>query len=239
MGSLIDGTFKPSPRHNGRIKFGTEASGGFRNCVVSNCTFRNCYGLALEEVDGGVLEDIAISNITMIDVPNCAIYLTTGVRNRTPGLTTKSTMRNITISNVIADGAGKLCAIEVMGTPEVPIEGVRMDNIRLIGSGGGTAADAALKPKELGMIYPEPGRLGTMPAYGIFARHVKGLELSNVDLSYKGDDARPAVVMSDADGVRVDNVKAQVGEGVTGAIVGADVKGLVVRDSPVFEGVGK
>ena len=52
-GTLLDGTQKPSKSHTGRIKFGTESSGGFLNCTVANCTFRSCHGLALEEVDGG------------------------------------------------------------------------------------------------------------------------------------------------------------------------------------------
>jgi polygalacturonase len=52
-GTLLDGTMKPAGG-NGRIKFGTESSGGFRNCTVANCTFRSCKGLALEEVDGGI-----------------------------------------------------------------------------------------------------------------------------------------------------------------------------------------
>src|ERR1700742_297898 len=55
VGSLIDGTLKPKANGNGngRLKFGTEANGGFRNVTVANCVFRSCRGLALEEVDGG------------------------------------------------------------------------------------------------------------------------------------------------------------------------------------------
>ena len=106
-GTLIDGTMKPAKGGTGRIKFGTESSGGFRNCTVANCTFRSCHGLALEEVDGGILENITINNLTMIDVREYAIYLTTGKRNRTPNLTTNSRMKNILISNVIADGLAK------------------------------------------------------------------------------------------------------------------------------------
>ncbi len=93
VGTLIDGTMKPGRRQNGRIKFGTEASGGFRNCTVSNCTFRSCEGLALEEVDGGIMEDITIDNISMKDAVQYAIYITTGKRDRTPNLTTVSRMQ--------------------------------------------------------------------------------------------------------------------------------------------------
>ena len=78
-GTLLDGTMKPSADGNGRIKFGTESSGGFRNCTVSNCTFRSCKGLALEEVDGGTMENITIDNLTMMDVVTYAIYIVTGI----------------------------------------------------------------------------------------------------------------------------------------------------------------
>ena len=94
-GTLLDGTMKPRPGGQGRIKFGTESSGGFRNCTVANCTFRACKGLALEEVDGGILENITINNISMMDVVNYPIYITTGKRNRSPGLTNVSRIKNI------------------------------------------------------------------------------------------------------------------------------------------------
>jgi polygalacturonase len=74
----------------GRIKLGTESNGGFRNITISNCTFEFCRGLALETVDGAILEDISVSNITMkevmgspffldpqefIKIPACAFYI--------------------------------------------------------------------------------------------------------------------------------------------------------------------
>jgi hypothetical protein len=40
-------------------------------------------------------------------------------------------------------------------------------------------------PKELAYEYPDPSREGTMPAYGVFARHVKDLELANINFSFK------------------------------------------------------
>lgn len=233
-GTLLDGTMKPSKNHNGRIKFGTESSGGFRNCTVENCTFRSCRGLALEEVDGGIMDNITINNITMMDVPDYAIYITTGKRDRTPGLTTTSRARNILISNVIADGVGKMSGIQIMGMPGHPIEGVRLSNIRLISDGGGTKKDAAIAPKELGNGYPEPRKLGTLPAYGLYARHVRGLEVANVNMDFKQEDLRPAISCTDVDGLKLDNIKAQVADGVSAAKF-ENVKHLVVRDSPALD----
>jgi polygalacturonase len=231
-GTLLDGTMRPRRNGNGRIKFGTEANGGFRNVTVSNCTFRSCRGLALEEVDGGILENIVIDNITMMDVPSYAIYITTGKRNRGPDVTTVSRLRNVIISNVIATGVSRNSGIQIMGMPEHPIENVRLDNIQLEFEGGGTNEDAAIVPRELDSGYPEPR--GVMPAYGVFARHVRGLELSNIHVSFKKEDRRPPMVCVDVDGLEIDNVKAQMAEGVPAARF-EQVTGLVVRDSPVFE----
>ena len=212
-GTLLDGTMKPGRGRNGRIKFGTESSGGFRNCTIANCTFRDCKGLALEEVDGGILENITIDNISMMDVASYPIYITTGKRNRTPNLTTSSRMKNILISNIIATGIDSASGIQIAGMPDQPIEGLRLENIRLVFNGGGTAEQAAQVPAELGTGYPEPR--GIMPAYGLFARHVKGLELANLDLSFAKDDLRPAIECVDVNGLEIDNFKAQLAPGVS------------------------
>jgi polygalacturonase len=233
-GTLIDGTMKPVKNGNGRIKFGTESSGGFRNCTVANCTFRGCRGLALEEVDGGILENITINNISMMDVETYAIYITTGSRNRTPNLTTNSRMKNILISNVVATSVDHISGIQIAGLPEQPIEGLRLENIRLICKGGGTREQAGNVPKELGGGYPEPRQTNVMPAYGLFARHVKDLELANINFSFLKDDYRPAIECVDVAGLEIDNFKAQLAEGVTASKF-ENVSGAVIRNSPILE----
>jgi polygalacturonase len=229
VGTLLDGTMKPSKSKNGRIKFGTESSGGFRNCTVANCTFRGCKGLALEEVDGGIMENITINNIAMMDVASYPIYITTGSRNRDPNVPVPSRARNILISNVIATGVDARSGIEIMGLPEQPIEGLRLDNIRLTFAGGGTKEQAAIVPKELGTGYPEPK--GTMPAYGLFARHVHGLELANITVGFDKDDFRPALVCTDVKGLEIDDFKGQTVPGVAPARFDG-VTDLTIRNSP-------
>jgi polygalacturonase len=238
MGTLLDGSMKPKKNGNGRIKFGTEANGGFRNITVANCTFRACRGLALEEVDGGIMENITINNLTMMDVPGYPIYITTGKRNRGPHVTEPSRARRIFISNVIATGCEPMSGIQITGLPEQPIEGVRLENIWLVFQGGGTKEDAARVPKELGTGYPEPRFIGTMPAYGVFARHVRDLELANIRVSFEKEDMRPAMVCVDVDGLEIDNFKAQLADGVTAARF-EDVQRLVIRNSPVLDGVAR
>jgi len=235
VGTLLDGTMIPRPNGNGRIKFGTESSGGFRNVTIANCTFRSCRGLALEEVDGGIMENVSINNITMMDVPHYGIYITTGRRDRTPDLTTNSVMKNIFISNVIIDNvglAGNQGAVQITGMPGAPIENLRLDNIRVNSVGGGTTEQADSTTKELNRGYPEPGQ--TLPAYGVYARHVKGLELDNISTTFEKTDMRPAMVCSDVDGLDIDNFKAQVADGVAPAKFDG-VTGLTILNSPVLQ----
>lgn len=239
-GTLLNGTMMPSARtnRNGRIKFGTESSGGFRNCTVANCTFRNCKGLALEEVDGGIMENIAIQNITMIDVAEYPIYITTGNRNRDPDITTPSRMKNILISNVIGTGVERMSGIQITGLPEQPIEGVRLENIRLEFLGGGAATNANRIPPEFANIrerYPEPTRVGVMPGYGLFARHVRDLELANITTTFRTDDFRPAIVCSDIDGLEIDNFKPQLADGVPAMKLDDTVKNVSIRNSPALQ----
>ena len=234
-GTLLDGTMVPN-RGTGRIKFGTEASGGFRNITVANCTFRSCHGLALEEVDGGIMENITINNLTMMDVVGYPIYITTGSRNRGPNVTTPSRARNIFISNVIATGIDPMSGIQITGIPGQPVEDVRLDNIRLVFKGGGKKESATRVPPELGTGYPEPGKIGVMPAYGVFARHVRNLELANINVGFDSEDLRPAMACSDVDGLEIDNFKAQLSPGVVAATFDS-VTNVVIRNSPVLDGI--
>jgi len=230
VGTLLDGTMKFKKGGTGRIKCGTESNGGFRNITISNCTFRDCRGPALEEVDGGLMENISINNITMMDVQEYPIYITLGNRCRGPGATT-GTIRNIQISNVIATGVDKMSGIQITGVPGRDIQNVRLDNIRMVFKGGGTAGEAAHTPKELDKGYPEPSFVGTMPAYGLFARHVSGLELANINVGFDSDDLRPAMVCDDVSGLEIDDFKGQTASGVAPAKFDS-VTGLVIRNSP-------
>ena len=103
---------------------------------------------------------------------------------------------------------------------------------RFTSNGGGTTEDAAITPRELGTGYPEPGKIGTLPAYGIYARHAKGLELTNIHLNFDKADLRPAAAFTDVDGLEIDNLKPQVADGVKAAVFAEDVKDLTIRNSP-------
>ena len=221
-GTLLDGTYKRAFRNpngtfspTGRIKFGTESNGGFKNITVSNCVFDYSRGLALEAVDGALLEDVTISNITMRDISNSPIFMRLGNRARGPkDKTTVGALRRVIINNIVVYNADPKYASIISGIPGHPIEDVRLSNIRIYSQGGGTKEQAALEPPEKEDTYPEPSMFGELPAYGFFIRHVKGLQLSDVEVSFIKDDARPAFVINDVKGMDFVRLRAQHGADV-------------------------
>lgn len=234
-GTLLDGRMIPSKNKFGRIKFGTESNGGFRNCVVSNCTFRSCRGIALEEVDGGIMENISISNITMIDVAHYPIYITLGERKRDPDTTAVSVGRNISISNIVASVSDSLSGIHITGTPKSHLEDIRLSNIHITYKGGGTKQQSQISYPELGKRYPEIEFLKTVvPSYGLYARHVKNLQLDNVTVDFLNEDLRSPMICIDIDGLEIDKFKAKVANGVPAAKF-ESVKNLVIYQSPVLK----
>jgi len=68
---------------------------------------------------------------------------------------------------------------------------------------------------ELPDVYPEPSNWGILPAYGIYVRHVKGLTLSNIKLSYKVEDERHAIVLDDVSNVRMEKMSVKTAENIS------------------------
>jgi hypothetical protein len=66
--------------------------------------------------------------------------------------------------------------------------------------GGGAAETAAKEPEEREAAYPDPHMFGDLPATGFFVRHVRNLEMSNVEIVTRAADARPALWLHDVAG---------------------------------------
>lgn len=216
-GTLLNGTYVPEEvnRVCGRFKLGTESNGGYRNISLSNCTFMYSSGLAFEEVDQGIMENIFVSNISMSHVHHYPIYITTGSRNRGPAeVTRKSSARDIQISNVVADDCDSLCSIIVTGLPDEPVRNVWLSNIRLHFKGGGARELVNKEYREQADNYPEPKFAGWTPAYGLYARHVAGLNAHNLTFTYSRPDYRPAIVLDDVRDSSISNIDATVQPGV-------------------------
>lgn len=217
LGSLGFGPQQSTLLHRGgptgRIKLGTESFGGFRNITISNCVFEYCRGLALEAVDGGWLEDIAVTNLTMRDIQNAPIFLRLGHRARGPGHPDAGAVRRVVISNLVASNVDPRFGCIIAGIPGHCIEDVTLSQIRLVFRGGGTSEDAAREPEEHEKDYPEPYIFGVMPAYGFFLRHVRGLKLHAVELSTTAPDARPAFVVEDVSRASFSHVSTTITDG--------------------------
>ncbi len=216
-GTLLDGTYVPEKVNwvCGRFKLGTESNGGYRNITLSNSTFMYSSGLAFEEVDQGIMENITVSNISMSHVHHYPIYITTGCRNRGPKeVTRKSSARDIQISNVVADDCDSLCSIIVTGMPDEPVRNVWLNNICLQFRGGGAKELVNKDYREQGTNYPEPKFAGETPAYGLYARHVVGLHANNLTFSYDRPEYRPAVVLDDVKNSVIRNIDAPTETGV-------------------------
>ncbi len=220
LGSVIDGSWKKyGPGDHifgtGRIKFGTESNGGFINIAIANCVFEGCQGFALETVDGALLEDVSITNITMRNIISAPLFLRLGARLRGPQETTKpGTLRRVNIGNIVCwNSSGKYCSV-LSGIPGSSIEDVSIHDILVVSEGGGTAEQAALELPEDESKYPEPSMFGSTPAYGFYVRHVKGLSMSNIRLKTENADARPAIHLEDVDGADFFRIQAQTSAGV-------------------------
>ena len=213
IGSLLDATYKKNVTEapdkdgpTGRIKLGTESNGGFQNITISNIVFDHCRGLALETVDGGLLEDVTITNITMRDVTNSPIFLRLGRRMRGPEGTPVGQLRRVNINNVVAYNADARYAPIIAGIPDHNIQDVSLSNIRIFYRGGGKKelADAQLPERETN--YPEPSMFGETPSYGFFVRHTQGIEFNNVTVSYLNAEMRPPFFLEDVTFAKFNNV---------------------------------
>jgi polygalacturonase len=216
------------------LKMGTESNGGFQNIVITGCTIYDTHlaGIALEIVDGGTMDGVVVSNITMRKI-GAPIFMRLGNRARPfskdmekPGI---GAMRNITISNIEATGANSTgCAIS--GLPEAKIENVTLCNVRLTFEGGGTKADAGREIPEKPDAYPEYSMFGKLSAYGLYCRHVKDLKLLNIQLLLEKPDQRYAVVLEDVEGGLINGLDAQRSPEAGEIINYTNVKNLSIRN---------
>ena len=207
--------------HCNAIKMGTESNAGFKNITIANCVIssprfsqpingskRGMAGIALEIVDGGELDRVAITNIAMTGV-SVPIFMRLGNRARPiekggpkPGV---GTFRNVAISNVIATGMSKI-GCSITGLPGHPVENVSLSDVNLSFEGEGTMAESAREIPELPEKYPESGMFGVLPAYGFYCRHVKNLKFHNVQLRTAKADLRHALVCDGVAGLWLDGL---------------------------------
>ena len=231
------------------------------NITVSNCLIYDTYGcpIKIRGGEGPRLENISFSNLVMKNVTG-PISICLGPRNREPGESpsepqrTEGTVRNISFRGIHA-------TVSVPAPlPEVPfdsgyepgeiksciglsgvgayLENISFDDVHVTFPGGGTAEEGALRdvPKVVGEYYAA----GVFPAYGLYARNVRGLTLNNVRFDVAGAELRPAVIFDHVEDAAVNGLSLQAdpkAESVARFIDSSDVLLSAVRvtkPGPVF-----
>jgi len=240
--TFLNGTYKKDEINTvpdkgvvtGRIKFGTESNGGFRQITISNCTFEFCRGLALETVDGGILEDVTIDNIVMKDIQGAPFFLRLGARMRGPAGTPVGVLRRIKISNVVVYSQNpKYCSM-IVGIAGHEVEDVTLSNILIRIKGGAPKEQAMNQVAEHEKSYPDPQEFGDMPAFGFFIRHVRNIKMNHVELKLENDDFRPALILDDATGVNLNNlIVDKVGE--VPSVVLKNSGNILIKDCQPFK----
>lgn len=233
--------------HCNALKMGTESSSGFKNIAISNIvirpskvtdhsiegTPRGHTGIALEEVDGGTLDGVVISNIRM-EGPVCPIFIRLGKRNRSYTDGQKSNkpgvLRNISITNVVATGAQKN-GCSITGVPGQKVENVSLSNIRIEFAGGGTKENFLRTVPEKEKSYPEYDMFGDLPAYGFYIRHARNIRFSDVQLVTKNDDLRPSLYLDGVEDSEFDGLKVSSSPGSDCVICAEYSKGIRISYS--------
>lgn len=204
------------------MKWGSETNGGFRNFAITNCVFRRADeptiynrpnrtlgGLAIETVDGALVENFNISNISMYGVMTpLFIRLANRARNYYDGGPAQpvGTLRDIHIANLTATMHG-LVSSSITGLDGHEVENVTLSNVTIVCDGGGSAEYAQnrnlpAREKE----YPETLIFADAPASALFVKNARGLRMENVRLEVRHADPRVLLFIENADDAALDNI---------------------------------
>ena len=207
--------------HCNALKFGTETTTGFRNVTITNCIIRESEvkkavtgepqgicGIALEIVDGGVMENITISNI-VIDGPRVPLFVRLGNRARkhyeeapTPPV---GAIKNVLLTNITGKASGPI-GCSITGIPEAKVDGITLSNSRFICTGGIHDDLSEKKVEEQCDLYPESSMFGVLPAYGLYVRHVNNVILQGLSFHLNTPDSRPVILCDDVNGGTIHNI---------------------------------
>ncbi len=209
------------------VKFGTASFGGFKNVTIDSIqvfdTFRSA--IAIESVDGGVIDNIKVSNIVAKNTGN-AIFIRLGHRaGEKPG-----TVKNIHISNMNVEVPFGRPDINydmrgpevnffhnpfpssIAGIPDHNIENVVLENIEITFPGRASKGMAYIPLWRLASVpekirnYPEFSMFGELPSWGMYVRHTKNIAFKNVVFKLQDHDFRPAYVFDSVDGLEMDGI---------------------------------
>ncbi len=180
-------------------------------------------GIAIESADGSVVSDIRVKNISMNRV-TCPIFIRLCNRNRAAEVNAQSAnavefadkknkggcaekdafdmlgrIEKIIIENVMAKEAEIPVIIAGFTQNRVTkyVNNITLKNIDIEYAPYKEVYDKRSFIPEYSDVYPESWRFRNLPAYGIWARHVKGLKLLDFNCSSPRSTWKDMLVMED------------------------------------------
>ena len=233
------------------VRLGPLSKDGFENIAVSNCIFYNCSGggIKIGMYEGAVIRDCVFSNIVM-DRVTCPILIFLGTWPEigsaadSPPMMPVGEIRNLKFSHIRVNAIGRLgdrpdnnATLFFHGHPQQAVENITLNDVHVTFPGGGSAEHAARRDIiDVDEIDPGTGGYwtdnkdvwGVSPAYGLYARHIKGLTLRDVRFELSADDARPAVFCSESSEIEVLVLKAACGAEAPAVLAARDCQDVVI-----------
>ena len=195
------------------IKTGTESNGGFKNITVSNCVIKDIpvhAGIELMTVDGGIMQNILIDNITMENVAT-PFFIRLGIRSRPykkgQYVNKIEDVKDIYLNNISVINA-KLPS-SIMGLHHKKIKNISLTNYSVRYSETQEAIQYNQVPYEE-LSYPAANVFQNLPAYGLYCRNVEELYLSNINMLSVENEVRSAITFDRADNLELHSVNAEV-----------------------------
>lgn len=189
---------------------GTETQDDFEDVTVVDSTIegtgahRVLTGLGLDVVDGGSVRRVRVANVSISDCV-AAVHLRLGNAGRGQAVRTPGSIRDVALENLVIRRAAGNCLIS--GLPGQPLRDIALRNVQLEFSDRVDALSAARALPEMDGEFPPNAAWRLLPAYGLYGRHVQGLDLVNVAIVNCTADLRPALLLEDVSGEGVRDVR--------------------------------
>ncbi|MBL9203767.1 MAG: right-handed parallel beta-helix repeat-containing protein, partial [Opitutaceae bacterium] len=209
-------------------------SGEAENITITNCLIYDTYGSVIKMAAraGSRYENISFSNLIMQNVTGpitvglhsarraSAAAPVEGEKRPANGIVRNLSFHHIR-AHVVAegrqfpdlhwpqsyrDGERRTC-ITLNGAGGEILENISLHDVHVTYEGGGTAEEAALR--DVPQVAGEYFEMGPRPAYGLYARGVRGLTLDQVRFEVVKPDLRPAVVFDHVSDAAVHGLSAQ------------------------------